>query len=656
MATIQAEIIKRSVTRDETEANAAGGGVFRFFVAGASGGGLRVSIPEQPPPYWSPSRDVALKSAYRNGGQWASAVNIAVTRVMSAGYKVGGDVALRVRRAREMIGASWIDLTTKAARDYVTTDNGCFWEVVRAAKGYGARVIGLVALSSLRCIRTGDPDIPVLYVDALGRYHELRSYQIAEFSDMPDEDFYGVGLSATSRAWGAIYEHMAVGTYFHEKATGRRPLSVYLVSGMSTELIDKGMRSAQEDATAKGVLSYMGATVIGNANPIPLTLNTIPLASLPDGFNQQQHEEMTQIRFANALGIDPSELNPRLIGNRALGAGSQAQVLDDKQNSKGLISLRQKILAFMNDTDRWHVLSGGVTFGWSERDLADQMQEAAIKQTRAATRAAQIASTEITAEEARQLAVDEGDLPETFIEIDTTDVETLTDEDKADGGDVAQIVKAPTEQETAPAPAPSPAPEKTKALDPFNAISAAFKAAYSTTLATLTMPTTRQSRDKEYWRMVTKNFDELGRIGTIAMRAEMPQDTGEMARSVRYAVTNKNTAAVTLKWFVGNKDRPEVAVRAVLFGRKGFGPKRRNGVLRFKIGDQIVFAKKVRGALANDWMSRAWDKIQPMIDDIESNAGSVTARLIDVSDIAGAIKRTRQSQIQAPKTPRGKRK
>lgn len=827
--TIQREIIRKSVTREETEF----AGVFRLMIYDA-GGAVSVPIDSAPPLYWTPGRDVALRRAYRLGGQWASAVNIAVTRIMSAGYEVGGDVALRVRRAREMIGASWIDLTTKLARDYVTTDNGCFVEVVRATKGYGSRVLGLVPLSSARCVRTGDPETPVIYIDRNGKYHELRDYQVAEFSDLPDEDFYGVGLCATSRAWDAIYEDMAVKAYFREKATGRRSLAIYLVGGMGTEKIEQGLNAAQEDANRKGSVQFMGATIIGNANAITPSVAKIPLAELPDGFNQDKHEELMQIRFANSLGLDPSELNPRLIGNRALGAGSQAQVLDEKQESKGLISLRQKLLAFLNDSDRWHVLPGGVTFAWSERDLNDQMQKAQIAQMRAATRAAQITSGEITADQARQLAVDEGDLPETFIQIDTTDEETLTDEDKADGGDVAPVVdaSAPPEQPVTPAPVapvttkevhtgamvalyPSQSkalaiaahmdqvewPEGTnltppselhvtlaflgKAVDinpvrrgemmaqaeklaatklpdvrfngvarfngspddgdaivillsdptldemgdiarreignasdhtfnahmtlayipkdaptptvppPFEAVNlhtlgivfageridyhmataledvpvanelpdpkalaaalASFKAA-STQLAALSLrPRKSKPSDETYWREVTKGLDEIGRLGTIAMRQEIPQRDGEMARSIRYTVTNKNSPAVTLKWFVGNKERPEVSIRAVLYGRKGFGPKRADA-LSWVSGGKRIYARKVKGALANDWFSRAMETLAPAISEFEGRLGKIKQDVIDVTDVPGAIKRTRQSQIQAPRTPKKRSK
>jgi 2'-5' RNA ligase len=841
MAQIQPDVLKRSVTRDETEQMS---GMSHFWIAPLSfgaGAGL-VSLPYEPPPYWSRERDLALRNAYRRGAQWASAVNIAVTRVSVAGYELDGDVGLRVRRAREILGSSWIDLVQRCAMDYVTTDNGGFWEIVRATQAYGSRVLGLVPLSSIRCIRTGDPDTPVIYVDRMGKYHEMRAHQVVGFSDMPDEDFYDVGLSATSRAWDAIYEDMAVSAYFKEKATGRRPLAIHFMSGMGDGAIEQVLKTAQEDASRKGLLSFMGAAIKGNPNNVPLSLVTVPLASLPDGFDQQKHEELRDIKFAAALGIDPSDLNPRLIGNRQLGAGSQAQVLDEKQDSKGLIGLRQKIAAFMNDTEVWHPLPGGVTFAWSERDLKDQQAKAGIAQVRAATRAAQIASGEIDTVEARQLAVDAGDIPQSFIPVDKTDEETLTDEDKADSGALPEATPAQQAQpdqpvqRTAGTPMPSnmqpsvkmvklkeqhtgamvalyppqsqalaisagldavtwppdakvtlpsemhitlaflgeaasidearrrgmaakaeqmlqavPAalrfngvarfngseeegdaivvllsnanlntlaanvrreignesdhpflPHMTLAYIPkdaptptvpplFEALridrlslvfadeafaewklssgvalpkdsapAAALKAARgATTLARIIPSPTGEPAGRKaasaYWREVTKALDDLGDTWRTWARSYVSTDTGETRDSIDYQIKGRNGPAATLHLIAGNKERPEVAIRAVLYGRRGFGPKRAKA-LRFSIGGQTIFARKVRGALANDWLSKSLKEIAPKMREVEKKLASLSVNSIEVSDIPGAIKRTRLSQIKAPATPKRKRK
>lgn len=650
MAQIQSDVLKRSVTRDEAELS-----MSHYWIAPLAFGGDAglVNMPSDPPAYWSSARDIALRDAYRRGGQWASAINIAVTRVMSAGYELDGDVGLRVRRGREVLGSSWIDAVQRLAMDYVTTDNGGFWEIVRATKAYGSRVLGIVPLSSLRCIRTGDPETPVLYVDRLGKYHEMRAHQVVAFSDMPDEDYFGVGLSATSRAWDTIYTDMAVSAYFREKATGRRPLALHFMSGMGDNAIEQTLKTAQEDASRRGLTSFMGAAIKGNPNNVPLSLVTVPLASLPDHFNQQQHDEQRDIKFAAALGIDPSDLNPRLIGNRQLGAGAQAQILDDKQDSKGLIGLRQKIAAFFNDTETWHPLPGGVTFAWSERDLKDQQAKAGIAQVRAATRASQITSGEITADEARQLAVDAGDIPQSFIPVDKTDEETLTDEDKADSGQLPEATPEAQPESPASDAFPKADPLQTGAGAPATALKA--HAAGATMLAKVVPSPAGEPSDRKaaisYWRKATTALDELGAAWRDAARSLAPSKEGVLRESIDYEISRRNTPLVSLKLYAGNRERPEVAIRAVLYGRRGFGPKRAKA-LRFVQGGKTVFARKVRGALANDWLTKSMKAIAPQMREAEKQLASLNVNAIDVSDVSGAIKRTRLSQIKAPATKR----
>lgn len=639
MATPQEELLTKSVRKDEMQARTAnGGGVFRFYFAPGILSSPLLSLPIDPPPYWTPSRDRVLLQAYRRCGLWASAVNIAVTHISSMGYEVSGDIALRVRQAREMLGRDWAGLMMRLTRDYVTFDNGGFMQIVRATSGYGSKVLGYMYLPGARCVRTGDPDYPVVYMDEIGRLHELRSHEVVAFSDMPEDDLFGVGLCATSRAYDAIYEHLSVRQFFKEKATGRRPLALDFLTGISQEAVDDTIAGAKIDAAAMGMQAYMGTALTANANNVPLNHVRIPLADLPAGFDQGKHTELVEIEFAAALGIDPTDLNPQLIGNRQLGAGAQAQVLDDKTTSKGLVSLRQQLLAFFNDTEQWHPLPNSVTFAFSEKDLKDQQAQAAIASTRAATRAAQIASGEISAQEARQLAVDEGDLPTSFIAVDQTPDESLTDEDKASG----DLLPDPTGPVVPLLPAPI-----VPATKEFDALAIESLKAYATNLATLTMPTTRKTTNTAHWQAVTKAFGELGSIWTVAARQNAPQDSGELGRSIRYAVTNKDTAAVTLKLYAGNKARPEVAIRAVLFGRKGFAAKKEGGMLRFQIGGKTIYTRSVRGAVANDWLGRSLDQIGPQLKAFSKQFINPTVDTIEVEDIAGATIHT--SAEPAPK-------
>ncbi len=71
------------------------------------------------------------------------------------------------------------------------------------------------------------------------------------------------------------------------------------------------------------------------------------------------------------------------------------------------------------------------TFYLATNDLRDQKQQAEVRKLRADERSARIESRELTPQEARQLALDAGDLPpELFAADDKTPGGTLTDEQK----------------------------------------------------------------------------------------------------------------------------------------------------------------------------------------------------------------------------------
>jgi hypothetical protein len=637
-----AELLAKSVTADEHEMNSAGS-LIRFQSFGYSS-----LIPLNPDPgeWWSTDRDLQLKRAYRQDGLFASAVNIAATRVAAQGYELDGDVGLRTRKAREMLGRGWVSLVQKLARDYCIQDNGAFLEIVRATKAAGSKVLGFVYLDPARCYRTGDYERPVIYYDRVGRLHEMRAHQVAEFSDMPEDEFFGVGMCAASRAYRDIYLHLSAETYIREKITGGRPQALDIVTGISPDKIADGMRDTKAAAEVQGYTQYRGAAVIANSNPIPVAHTRIEFASLPDKFDREQFKEQTQTAYAAALGIDPNELNPKLIGNRSLGAGSQAATLDDKQNSKGVIAFRLALRDFMNDTERWHPLPGGTTFAWSERDLKDQAAKADIAKVRADTRKVQIEAGEIDAKQSLQMAVDAGDVPASFLEFDTTTEETIADEDKAEAGSAdtgasSQNTQLPpgntSEQPGAPQPAPAVAPVAPVLKEWADALTTIKRMPAGATVLARFEPPAEAPRDAKseasYWRAVTKQFDEIGSAWAAA--AEPPQVDGETKRSIGYTIKNRNSNLVRLELHAGNTARPEVAIRAVLFGRKGFGPKKAK-VLRFRAGGKMVYARKVRGAAANDWFGRSMDAIKPQIRAAEKALGKFAASEIDAGDVAGA--------------------
>lgn len=634
------ELIKNSVRRDEFQNDYGIAMPFHFMANIAAFTRIEPDLP----PYWTPERDTALWAAAMQEGTFASAINIAATKMASFGYEVDGDVALRVRRARELLGNYWPTLMRKTVQDFLTFDNGAFWEVVRATKSPASRVIGFMHLSSRRCIRTGDSNTPVLYVDMRGRAHEMKAHQVAMWSDMPDDDFFGVGRSAADRVYDTLYMVSAARHYFKEKTAGRKALALHLVKGFGRGTIEQGIEDAERRADSEGALAYGGVVIVPDPNDGTASSVKIDIAGVPDHFNWNETLEQAQIEYAAATGLDPTDLNPRLIGNRQLGAGAQAQVLDDKTRAKGLVALRQEITAFLNDTATWHPLPNAVKFAFVERDARDEAAKTANQAARAGVSKARIEAGITQPMQELQVLVDAGDLPEQFLLRDLTDAETLTDQDKA------EVVQ------------PDPAtPEPVTAASPdLQTVQRELQAAIITKATELlTIGNTKTKRgspgkaETEYLKQVTRELDEYGSVLIANCLKYLPQDEGVTAQTLKYQIANRNQRGVTLRLLVGNKERPEVAIRAVLFGRKAFRAKGKKPLV-FTIDGRKVFARAVRSAPAQDWLTKGLRDSQGAFNGMQDRLEqSLATTLIDVSDIPGAKRITRRTD--PPKARKGKK-
>jgi hypothetical protein len=650
------ELIKNSVRREELQNTYGITSPWHFIQNLAAFTRIEPDLP----PYWTPARDNALWAAAMQEGTFANAINIAATKMASFGYEVDGDVASRVRRARELLGNYWPTLMRKTVQDFLTFNNGAFWEVVRATKSPASRVIGFMHLSSRRCIRTGDERVPVLYIDKRGKAHEMKAHQVVMWSDMPDDDFLGVGRSAADRVYDTLYMVSAARHYFKEKVAGRKALALHLVKGFGRGTIEQGIEDAEHRQDSEGALAYGGVVIIPDPNDGAASSVKIDIAGIPDHFDWDKTLEAAQIEYAAATGLDPTDLNPRLIGNRQLGAGAQAQVLDDKTRAKGLVALRQEITAFLNDTETWHPLPNAVKFAFVERDARDEASRVANASARAQVSKTRIESGITQPAQELQVLVDAGDLPEQLLARDLTDAESLTDEDKSEVTDGATESVAPALSPVSDAGAVAQVikRELMAALavqDEAGYINAVNKA---TQLLTVGSSKTKRGivgkAEAEYLKQVTRDLDEYGSVLVANCLKHMPQDEGVTAQTLKYQISNRNARGVTLRLLVGNKERPDVAIRAVLFGRKAFRAKG-NKPLVFTIDGRRVFARAVRSAPAQDWLTKGLTDSQSAFNAMQERlAQKMATTLIDVSDIPGAKKITRRTN--PPKAPKKRKK
>src|SRR3990167_8611360 len=160
-----AEVLKKSVTASDYN-RAPLSGIFHFMLPGSP------TAPDLPA-FWSPARDHVLFNTLYRSSMWAAAISLAITKLVAQSFEVESDVPLRAKRAQELFlsldsNRGWVGGLSKHLQGYLLTDNGGPVEIVRASGAAGSRILGLIPLDTFRAIRTGDPEIPLLYPDRLG--------------------------------------------------------------------------------------------------------------------------------------------------------------------------------------------------------------------------------------------------------------------------------------------------------------------------------------------------------------------------------------------------------------------------------------------------------------------------------------------------------
>jgi len=235
---------------------------------------------------------------------------------------------------------------------------------------------------------------------------------------------------AAERAYKAIIRLEAIENYLYEKTTGKRPLAIHIVNGVNEAQLRNAVLLAKQDASAKGLITYMGAAIVAMVDPTATpSVATIDLASLPDGFEAMDERKNAYLTYANAIGIDPQLLDPDLLASRAMGTGAQSKVIAEKMEGIGLSAWRKQFEHQINE----HALDEKTTFAFEEVDLDAKRKEADTKAVWATILQTLTVSSVITSTQALQMGVDWEIIPEEFLPEDMTPDTALTDEAKPEG-------------------------------------------------------------------------------------------------------------------------------------------------------------------------------------------------------------------------------
>jgi SPP1 gp7 family putative phage head morphogenesis protein len=417
-----------------------GGGVMDSLVIG-----LATAADEMVPWGRTPAlRDRQLRDFWPTEPILASAVYSLAIRNAAFSWSLEGP-ELTVEAVQDMLvqadlGAGWQSFTSKLSVDVMTQDNGGFIETIRERDAPDAPVLGIAHLDSSRCTRTGNAEIPVIYQDLRGAYHQLKRHQVVTVAELPSpvESMRGMQLCAVSRVLRAAQYLRDIGVYQREKVGGNNPNAIHLVSGVPSQQITDSMQTHKDNQAAKGMQRFIIPLVLGSIDPsATVSVATIDLKTLPDGFDLDDSMRWYINQLALGFGVDYQDFAP--LPGRGIGSSTEALVLHMKSRGKGP-GFWMKMLEY---TFNFHgLIPQNVTFSYDEQDVEADLEEAELKKIQADTIEALIMSGTLDPQAGRQLLLDSGSISEeTFDRLsesgDATPAVTVQDVEPAENKSIS---------------------------------------------------------------------------------------------------------------------------------------------------------------------------------------------------------------------------
>ena len=326
------------------------------------------------------------------------------------------------------LGKGQLDFFTQVVTDLLTQDNGAHFELIRESDSETSPVIGINHLDSQRCRRTGSIDIPIIYTDRLGGQHKLKWYQVISLTELPSpiETMNGMQYCFVTRVLRAAQVLRDMSIYKREKIGGRGPTDIHLVGGVAQSRIDDKLKIDAEKADNKGLIRYMDAMIVAGLDPTQsVSLVTVPIKSLPDGFDEDTTLKWYVAWLALNAGMDYQDLAP--LPGGGLGTSQQSVTLDRKSRGKGPAYYQKMILQALN----FHgVIPRTVTAKYVEQDNAAALDEANLNKAKVEYYTGLVQGLGMPKQVVYQMMSDNGDLSEEILQL--LEQEDMTEDVTAD--------------------------------------------------------------------------------------------------------------------------------------------------------------------------------------------------------------------------------
>lgn len=278
------------------------------------------------PPWYSRQRDLALFRFFMQSDHLQSAeykIRTKLTaikpRVVPRDTNIKSSIALAddfnalLFESWEM-GQGWQVGFGKDITDFLTRDNGFFREILGDGPKDGpikGMPIGSASLDSTLCTRTNSPEFPVIYHDTDGTRYKFHRSRVMFAAQSPSSlaTMNGVGRCWITRAVNTAQNLIDILIFKQEKLGSRPARRILLGRGIEAQQLWDAFFDAEESMDNAGLRRFAKTIMIGSQST-EVGLDSLDLASTPDGFEERTSIELGMFVIALAAGIPPRALWP----------------------------------------------------------------------------------------------------------------------------------------------------------------------------------------------------------------------------------------------------------------------------------------------------------------------------------------------------------
>lgn len=359
------------------------------------------------------ARDDYMRAMWKQEPLLAGAISSMVQKVLSLRWSITGG-RNRTKRFSNVLynaedGAGWGEFLTKGVQDYLTQDNGWYFELGFEGSTVDSPVAGIYHLDSSRMKPTNKRDYPAIYMPAVGpSLHPVKmprgSFVRLTSMTSPDETAAGYGFCAVSRAIKAAKLLMALHNYDAERLSDMPPNGILAVTGLTGRQVREAIKMYKQERQARDQNTFPGVLWLASASG-QVGLNSFEFKQLPENFNKEVVVTLYVYTLALAFGVDAREFWPATVtGATKADALIQAQ----KAKGKGPGELITAIERAMN----FYVLPEGLKFKFAFQDDEEDRLAAEIAGMRIFNANNMVSGGYLAPENALALLVSQDVLPE----------------------------------------------------------------------------------------------------------------------------------------------------------------------------------------------------------------------------------------------------